>query len=40
MRDYIATQSNICTALESTIYIPLDNYRDESELKFKKLRDK
>ncbi len=30
----------MCEAIESTIYRPLDNFRDENELKYKKVKDK
>ena len=30
----------MCEAIESTIFRPLDNFRDESELKYKKVKDK
>ena len=30
----------MCKAIESTIFRALDNFRDESELKYKKVKDK
>jgi hypothetical protein len=30
----------LCEAIESTIFRALDNFRDESELKYKKVKDK
>jgi hypothetical protein len=30
----------LCLALESTIYRPLDNYRNETEMKYQRLREK
>lgn len=33
-------QQALCEAIESTIFRPLENFRDESELKYKKVRDK
>lgn len=40
VRKMNAKMEGLCSELEDTIYIWLDNYKDEAEFKYKKLKQK